>query len=115
MLRGSEHDELRAAAGWGLMEYYTCLDASGRYFTPEMLRRVQQAVLVFLNSYKALAAESIAKRSPAWHMVPKHHMMEHIGDTMAPQVNPAKVGTLSGEALGLCFRVPRFAFVLCPT
>ena len=96
---GSSHDDLRAAAGWGLMEYYTAVDSSGRYLEPHMLAMLQRGVAVFLQSYHALASEAVAAEKRAWRFVPKHHMHEHISDTVAPQVNPSRVSTLGGEDL----------------
>ena len=71
------------------MEYYTCLDSGERYFDAAMLARLQTGVGTFLASYGALASECAAQNSVGWRMVPKHHMMEHLSDTVAPQVAPS--------------------------
>ncbi len=65
----SSHSVLRAACGWGLLQYYGCLDTRVRYFDPETLARLQSGVAVFLDSYRALAVESSAAYTTGWHMV----------------------------------------------
>eukprot|EP00969_Alexandrium_andersonii_P371816 15480339-Alexandrium_andersonii.AAC.1 len=64
-----------------------------------MLERLQRAVAVFLQCYAALGAEATAASEPKWHIVPKHHMFEHMSDTTAPQINPRFVTTYGGEDL----------------
>ena len=85
----SEHDNVRAACAWGLEQYYTVINTSGRYLDVGQLAAIKYAVDTFLQSYYWLAAEAIASRIPIWHFVPKFHMFAHLVDTVAPQVNPA--------------------------
>ncbi len=81
------------------MEYYSCTSLNVRYFDNNQLARLQNGVHTFLSCYAALAVESHTNGLNRWRVVPKHHMFEHIADTVAPQVNPSRVSTLSGEDL----------------
>ena len=96
---GTEHASLVAAIGWAVMEYYDVIDNGPRYLPPDLLERLQRSVAIFLQCYLALACEATTARIPAWHWVPKHHMFEHMADTIAPQINPKYVTTYGGEDL----------------
>lgn len=101
---GSDKSSWRLAAAWGLCEYYAILDRNGRYLPASELAQLQFAVGTFLRCYAALCSTAQSLGERCWHWVPKHHMFEHIADTVAPQVNPAHASCYPDEDL-FCFCV----------
>ena len=53
---GDNHDNWRAAAGWGLQTYYDIIDQPERYLSAESQAQLADAVETFLTSYYAYTA-----------------------------------------------------------
>ena len=93
---GTEPDNMGAGAAWGILRYYRVCECAGRYLSAGDLSKLQSAINVFLSCYYAHSAEAQQLDENRWRSVPKFHMMEHIGHTVAPQVNP-RFATCYGE------------------
>ena len=93
--RGTDDDELRYGAIWGLHEYYEIIARGDRYLTRSQVEHLQAAVLVSEQCYFALRSRSVQNEEfRMWSPKPKFHMWLHLAD----------------DFIGVTFINPRFTW-----